>query len=352
MDLAEASIATLADEFRSHRVSAIELVRCVLARVSDDAGGFGAFITLDKGGAIAAAERAQNEIQRCEHRGPLYGIPIAAKDMLSSAGLRTTAGSTILGSWIPGTDADAITALRRDGADGHGKTHTTEFAVWGTAGNSMYRLLRNPWDISRIPGGSGGGSAVAAARLAPAALATDTGGSTRIPAALCGVVGFKPTRNVISTGGVIPLSRSHDHVGVVSRTAADCRTLLGSLRSPGCHSRRGAIQVTPRDLRVGLLPCGPAESTRAVRAAVDCLRGRVLELGGRAHRVGRGWTARAAQVSSTIQYPELAAYHQAKFGARDGDYGPDVRAALAIGRAVPAVEYVTAKRTAHQLGGR
>lgn len=350
MDLADASIATLADELRSHRISATELVRCLLARVSDCDGRFGAFITVDEDGAIAAAERAQREIERGEHRGSLHGIPIAIKDMLSTAGLRTTAGSRILASWIPDTDADAIVALRRDGAVVLGKTHTTEFAVWGTGGNSMYRLPRNPWDLSRIPGGSSGGSAVAvAACLAPAALATDTGGSTRIPAALCGVVGFKPTRNMISTGGVIPLSWSHDHVGIIARTVADCRTLLGSLRSSGYHDCCRPTKATPRDLDIGVLPHPSTELTRSVQAAVDGLCERALELGARAHEVGGGWTARAAQVSPAVQHPELAAYHQTTFGARDDDYGPDVRAGLAIGRAVSAVEYVTAMRTAQQL---
>jgi aspartyl-tRNA(Asn)/glutamyl-tRNA(Gln) amidotransferase subunit A len=350
MDLTDASIAALADELQSHHVSAVELVRCYLARVLEYDSRLGAFITVDEDRAIAAAGSAQSEIQRGEHRGSLHGIPIAVKDMLTTAGLRTTAGSRILSSWIPNTDADAIVALRRDGVVVLGKTHTTEFAVWGTGGNSIYRLPRNPWDMSRIPGGSSGGSAVAvAARLAPAALATDTGGSARIPAALCGVVGFKPTRNIISTDGVISLSWSHDHVGLITRTVADCRTLLGSLRSPEYHIRNSAAKVTPRGLRIGLLPCPPTESTRPVQAAVDSLCERALELGGRVNPVGRGWTARAAQVSPAIQYPELAAYHKATFGAQDEDYGPDVRTGLAIGRTVSAVEYLTARSTARQL---
>ncbi|HEU5025407.1 MAG TPA: amidase [Spirillospora sp.] len=184
-----------------------------------------AFVTVDAEGAAAAARAADGELAAGRDRGPLHGVPVAIKDIVDVAGLPTGMGSAHFDGYVADRDAACVARLRAAGAVIVGKTTTHEFAYGASGDTAVNGPSRNPHDPSRISGGSSGGSAVAvAAGMVPLAIGTDTGGSVRIPAAFCGIAGFKPAYGAVPTEGVFPLSVSFDHVGVLAATAADCRT--------------------------------------------------------------------------------------------------------------------------------
>src|SRR5712692_3737745 len=179
---------------------------------------------------MAQARAAEQEIQQGEWRGPLHGIPIGLKDVIDTAGILTTAASALFKDRVPAEDAESVRRLKVAGAVLIGKQNLHEFAYGASSVISYFGEVRNPWDVSRIAGGSSGGSAAAvAARLGYGAIGTDTAGSVRLPAACCGVVGLKPTYGRIRTRGVIPLSWSLDHVGPITTTVADAAILLQAI---------------------------------------------------------------------------------------------------------------------------
>src|SRR5881296_446888 len=232
-DLAFASIEEIGRLFRKRKLSPVEVTKLILARIELVNPKLNAYITVTAELALAQAKKAESELfaprGRKGHRdrGPLHGIPISLKDNIYTAGIRTTAGSKILKDFIPQHDAQVVAQLKEAGVILLGKTNMHEFAYGVTSNNPHYGPVRNPWDLSRIPGGSSGGSAAAvAAGLCYGSIGTDTGGSIRIPAALCGIVGLKPTFGRVSVAGVIPLSPRLDCVGPLARSAADAALLL------------------------------------------------------------------------------------------------------------------------------
>lgn len=219
--LTELSAAELARLLKSRGVSAVEIVQAYLSRIRAHDSSLGCFLTVDEESAHTQAEEAQKKLDRGE-AGPLAGVPIALKDNLSTKGLRTTCASKILENYVPPYDATVVSHLRAQGMPILGKTNLDEFAMGTSTENSAYQLTRNPWDLNRSPGGSSGGSAAAvAAGLAPLSLGSDTGGSIRQPAALCGVVGFKPTYGRCSRFGLVAFASSLDQIGPMSRTVED-----------------------------------------------------------------------------------------------------------------------------------
>ena len=197
-----------------------------------------AFITVTADAALADARIAGQELAAGVSRGPLHGVPVGIKDLIATEGVRTTAGSRILGRWVPKRDAAAVWMLRVAGAILVGKTNTHEFAFGTTNDNPHYGAVKNPWNQALTSGGSSGGSAAAvAAGLLPVALGTDTAGSIRIPAALCGAVGLKPTYGLISTRGVVPLARTLDTVGPIGRTVEDVARAMAALAPEGVGGR-------------------------------------------------------------------------------------------------------------------
>ena len=189
-----------------------------------------AFLTVTAEQALAEARLAERELLRGRRRGPLHGIPIALKDNIWTRGVRTTAGSAILRDFVPTEDATVVRRLRRAGAVLLGKTNLHEFAYGATNENPHFGSTHNPWASERMTGGSSGGSAAAvSAGLCAAAIGSDTGGSIRIPAAFCGIVGLKPTFGRVSVYGVVPLAASFDHVGPLARSAADAALVLGAI---------------------------------------------------------------------------------------------------------------------------
>src|SRR5256886_438381 len=232
-DIAFASIEEIGKLFRKRKLSPVELAKMMLARIERLNPKLNAYITVTAEVALAQAKKAETELYaprgRKGHRdrGALHGIPISLKDNIYTKDVRTTAGSKILKDFVPQRDAVVVTQLREAGAVLLGKTNLHEFAYGVTTNNPHFGPTRNPWDLSRIPGGSSGGSAAAvAAGLCYGSIGTDTGGSIRIPAALCGIVGLKPTYRRVSTEGVVPLSKKLDCVGPLARSCADAGMLL------------------------------------------------------------------------------------------------------------------------------
>ncbi len=361
-ELAFASIEEIARLFRKRKLSPIELTKFMLDRIERFNSRLNAYITVSADLALVQAKEAEAELfaprGRKGHRdrGPLQGIPISLKDNIYTNGIRTTAGSKILGDFVPVEDAHIVRKLRDAGAVLLGKTNMHEFAYGVTSNNPHYGPVRNPWDLERIPGGSSGGSAAAlAAGLCYASVGTDTGGSIRIPAALCGIVGLKPTYGRVSMHGTVPLAPSLDHVGPLARTVADVALILQAIAG---RDPQDAISSTRR------VPNYRAEMKKAARRIRlgwprEYFWDRVdEETRGLCRAAVSGWEKRGARVvevsvprvvdgdapSTAIALAEALAYHKASgwYPARSSEYGEDVRMRLEMGSQVSAAEYVHA----------
>jgi aspartyl-tRNA(Asn)/glutamyl-tRNA(Gln) amidotransferase subunit A len=224
------SVADTVRHIAAGEITATQVVEATLAQIAKLDGELGAYLEVDGTGARAAAAEIDRLRATNQPLGPLAGVPIALKDVLVTRGLATTAASKILEGWIPPYDACVVEKLRAAGAIVVGKVNCDEFAMGSSTENSAYRKTRNPWDASRVPGGSSGGSSAAvAAGLCTASLGTDTGGSIRQPAAFCGVVGLKPTYGRVSRWGVVAFASSLDQVGPLTRTVADAALVLQTI---------------------------------------------------------------------------------------------------------------------------
>ena len=238
--MTDATVASIARDLRERRVSSVELVRDAIARVEAAQASLNAFVTIDADGALAAAREADAAIARGT-AGPLAGVPIAHKDVLMTAGLRTTCGSRMLANFTSPYDAHVVAGLKQAGTVLVGKTNMDEFAMGSSNETSFFGPVRNPWDTRYVPGGSSGGSAAAvAARLVPASTGTDTGGSIRQPAALSGICGLKPTYGVCSRYGLVAFASSLDTPGPFARTAEDCALLLNAMAG---HDPRDSTSI-------------------------------------------------------------------------------------------------------------
>jgi len=340
--LATAPLAQVAAALRRRTVSPLELLEAYQRRIGP-AAELRAFITPPGERARREAQRAQQQLAR-RQAGALLGVPIAVKDLFATRGLRTTAGSRILRDWVPSKDAGLVTRLRAAGAVIFGKTNLHEFAYGVTTANPWWGVARNPRDVRRSPGGSSGGSAIAVvAGLCAAALGSDTGGSIRIPASLCGCVGLKPTYGLLPLDGVVPLGWSLDHAGPLARTVEDAGILLDALS--GGRAWKQAQRVTTRGLRVGILhdsvvkPVQPGVS-RLVQEAAAALGRNGLRI--RDVRVPEmAWTVVTQLVTLRA---EASAAHARWIRARPRAYGPDVRIRLQLGALIAGADYVLAQR--------
>jgi aspartyl-tRNA(Asn)/glutamyl-tRNA(Gln) amidotransferase subunit A len=228
--LTNLSLSEVSQLVRTKKVSPVEVTKECLSRIERLNPKLNAFITVTGESAVAEARQAEAEIQRDDWRGPLHGIPIALKDLVDTAGVRTTAASGLFKHRIPTEDAEVVRRLKAGGAVLLGKLNLHEFAYGGSSAISYFGAVRNPWETAYCPGGSSGGSAAAVgAGLCYAAIGSDTGGSVREPAGYCGIVGLKPTYGLVSTTGVIPLSWSLDHLGPMTRTAMDAALMLQAI---------------------------------------------------------------------------------------------------------------------------
>ncbi|MFF8643010.1 amidase [Streptomyces sp. NPDC015345] len=338
----ELTLAEAAKAIAARELSPVELTDSVLRRVESVEGRLNAYVTVLAEAARRTAVRAERDIAAGRHLGPLHGIPMGLKDLIDVAGLPTKAGSRVRES-APVADRDSTVAsrLRAAGAVLLGKTHTHEFAYGLTTPQT-----RNAWAHDRVAGGSSGGSAVAvAAGQATFALGTDTGGSIRVPAALNGVVGLKPTYGLVPVRGVTPLSRSLDHVGPITRTVEDARLVLeallggaGDTASPAGGSLAGLRVGVPRNHYFDRVH---PEVEEAVRAAVDALGALGAELVG----VDIPMSEYLQATQWGLMVPEATAYHQRTLRTSPELYSDDVRTLLEAGGLVPAGDYLRARRS-------
>ncbi len=224
------SLSEVAALIRDHKISPVEVTQLCLERIRRLDPVLNSFITVTADLALEQARAAEAEIAHGHYRGPLHGVPIALKDILDTAGIRTTAASAVFENRVPTADAEVVRRLKAAGAIVLGKTNLHEFAYGGSGVISRFGPVRNPWNTAHITGGSSSGSAAAvAAGLSYAALGTDTSGSIRLPASCCGIVGFKPTYGRVSPRGVWPLALSYDHVGPMTRTVRDAAVVLNAV---------------------------------------------------------------------------------------------------------------------------
>jgi len=284
--LLDLSAGEIRDGVVAGHFSAEEVAQAFLTRIERVEPRVGAFLTNSPQAALARARSLDEARRQGLPSGRLEGVPVAIKDILSTRGVRTTCGSRILADYVPPYDATAVARLFAEGAILLGKTNLDEFAMGSSTENSAFQMTRNPWDLRRVPGGSSGGSAAAvAARQTPVALGTDTGGSIRQPAALCGVVGLKPTYGRVSRYGLVAFASSLDQVGPLSRTVADAALLLGVLAGPDpldstsasvpVDDYLAALQQPVRGLRVGV----PRRLTAELEAEVgECYRSAIKRL--------------------------------------------------------------------------
>lgn len=275
---------------RSQAISPVELTQECLARIEKFNPVLNAFITVTAESALAEARAAEIEIQRGEWRGPLHGIPIALKDLIDTKGVRTTAATARFKDRVPAQDAEVVSRLKAAGAIFLGKQNLHEFAYGGSSIISYFGEVHNPWNLAHIAGGSSGGSAAAvAAGLCYAAIGTDTAGSVREPASLCGIVGLKPTFGRVSIRGVIPLSTSLDHVGPLTTSVADAAAMFDAIADDRPELAAG-IPAAPRQpspsarqLRVGIprdyfFDELDPEVSAAVEAAISAVKELVADL--------------------------------------------------------------------------
>ncbi|MBO0849307.1 MAG: amidase, partial [Pseudonocardia sp.] len=302
---------------RAGRLSPVDLVEHALSEVARLDPVLNAFVTVDADGARTAAIAASDELAGGIDRGPLHGIPVGVKDIVDTAGLRTTMGSRHFADNVPERDADCVRAMREAGAIVVGKTTTHEFAYGGFGDVSANGAAANPHDPERMTGGSSAGSAAAvAAGMVPLAVGTDTGGSVRLPAALCGLVGLRPTYGRVSVRGVFPLAESLDAVGPMARTPNDCRLLWRVLASTGAGSD-GAVSAGHAKIgRVRAEDFGPVNE--AVAAAID------ERLAGRATDVTLPNAAAVQEAYFGMHAPEAAKLHAERVATAPELYQPEV----------------------------
>src|SRR5271170_6179853 len=281
------TLSELAAGLKARQFSATELAGAYLERIRRAQAQLNAFITVEDDTVLAAAAAADRALADGS-AGPLTGLPIAHKDIFCTRGEKTTCGSRMLANFVSPYDATVVERLRDAGVVMLGKTNMDEFAMGSSNETSFFGPVHNPWDLTRVPGGSSGGSAAAvAARLTPAATATDTGGSIRQPAALCGVTGFKPTYGRVSRYGMVAFASSLDQGGLITRSAEDTALLLGAIA--GFDERDSTSVELPvphyaalleqplKGLRVGVLKEFfdkglDSEIEQLIRAALDALR--------------------------------------------------------------------------------
>jgi aspartyl-tRNA(Asn)/glutamyl-tRNA(Gln) amidotransferase subunit A len=336
------TIAQLSRALQAREITSEAVTDRCLARIAEQNPALNAFITVFADQAREQARGADREIASGRYRGPLHGVPISLKDLLDLGGTRTTAASNVRQGHVATADAPAVANLRQAGAVIIGKCNLHEFAFGTTNEDSAFGPARHPVDINRSPGGSSGGSAVSVATgMAFASIGTDTGGSIRIPAAACGVVGLKPGLGEVPTAGVVPLSRTMDHVGPLCRSVDDAAILYEVLRgqTPGngmaAREAPGLRLGIPRAYFMSVLDQQVASS---FESACDRLRraGVVIE------EVNIPHANDIAPIYLHIVLPEAAAYHAKTLESRPDDYTPNVRLRLEMGRYILAQDYARA----------
>ena len=355
------SAGELGPLIRDKEISPVEIIEAHLARIEETEPVLNSFITLLPEESRAAARRAEADIQAGRYRGPLHGIPVALKDLYNTAGVRTTSGSKLFDTFVPDRDCTVARRFGEAGAILLGKLNLHQFAYGPTGENPDYGHMHNPWDPDRVAGGSSGGSGSAtAAGQCTITTGSDTGGSIRIPAALCGIVGLKPTYGLVSRYGLTPLSWSMDHPGPMVRTVEDAAIAMNAIAGYDPNDIASANVTIPdyttalagdvRGVRIGVpteyfeAPLDPQVS-QAVRDAIATLE----SMGAQVKEVSFPMFQDSQAISSAILMAEAAAYHRDLL-ARDGDkLYPPVRLRLEAGLFITAADYLRAQQARTQF---
>jgi len=347
----QSSILEIAEQLKRRVVSPVELTRECLQRIEKLNSTLNAFITITGELAMEQARQAEEEIQHGHWRGPLHGVPLALKDIIDTAGVQTTAASALFKDRIPSEDAEVVRRLKDAGAVLLGKQNLHEFAYGGSSMVSYYGEVHNPWNRAFIPGGSSGGSAAAvAAGLCYGAIGTDTAGSIREPAALCGMVGLKPTYGRVSTRGVIPLSWSLDHVGPIAATVTDAAVILQTIAG------FDAGDMNSEDVPVADYAAGLGTRAKTRRIAVPrtyFFEGLDAEIESAVEQALSVWTTLGAVVRDielevptdrTVQSAEAYAYHAQHVARTPELYQPETLRRIRTGTDVSATDYIHRRR--------
>ena len=333
-------------KLRAGSITSGAMVDECLARIESGNAATNAFILVMAEEARRQAREADRELAAGRDRGPLHGVPVSIKDLMDLRGTETTAASRVRTGQVAAGDAPCVANLRAAGAVFVGKTNLHEYALGTTSGDSAFGAVRNPLDTTRSPGGSSGGSAVSvAAGMALATVGTDTGGSIRIPAACCGIVGLKPSIGEVSTDGVIPLSSTFDHVGPLAASVSDAWTMLGVLA--GDLAPQPLAPASPPALRIAVPRpyfCDMLDDDVRARfeAALDAFRAAGVSV----REIEIPHTDTIASVYLRISLKEAAGFHAATLDTVPERYTPPVRQRLEMGRAITQEDYMLA------LGGR
>ena len=356
MPLTRLSLAEASELLRARKVSPVELTQACLRRIDELNPKLNAFITVTAESALAQAREAEADLQKGRRKGPLHGIPIALKDLVDTAGVRTTAGSGVFKDRVPTQDAEVVRRLRAAGAVLLGKLNMHEFAYGGSSVVGYFGPVPNPWVPEYSAGGSSSGSAVAvAADLCYGALGSDTGGSIRQPAAYCGIVGLKPTYGRVSTRGVIPLAWSLDHLGPMTRTVRDAALMLQAMAGYDAEDTAstdtvpadyaGALSVETKALRLGI----------ARTPFYEGLHPEIQEATDAALAVLRTLTSTEREVDippssdTSVLRAEAYAYHQERAAQTPELYQPETLMRIRGGAEIGTVAYVNARRQLDQL---
>jgi aspartyl-tRNA(Asn)/glutamyl-tRNA(Gln) amidotransferase subunit A len=354
-DLAYQSLHAIGDLLRKREISAQELVDFHLARADSLQPRLNAFITMMHEEARRTADELDRKAARGESRGPLHGIPLTLKDLISTKGVRTTSGSKVFADFVPEEDAVVTKRLREAGAVFLGKTNLHELAYGISNVNPHYGAVRNPWDDERISGGSSGGSAASlAAGIGYGSVGTDTGGSIRIPSALCGTVGLKPTYGLVSREGVTPLAWSLDHVGPMARTVEDVAILLDVLAEPTAGAEIGSasegLEDLPKGLRMGIHADYFGENLDPeVREAVGGAVRDLEKLGLERLDVSIPEVRYQGTCRDVVLYVEAAAYYEASLRKTPEGFSESARELLQLGSLIRGTEYLTAQRARRRV---
>ena len=352
-DLTALNITEAGRRITAREITSVDLTRAYLARIERLNPRVNCYITVTGEQALAQARALDAETAAGRSRGALHGIPIALKDNIDTAGVRTTAASAVYANRVPTEDASVVQKLREAGAVLLGKLNMHEFAYGGTSAISHYGPVHNPWNLDYSPGGSSGGSAAAvAARMCAAALGTDTAASVRYPAACCGVVGLKATHGLASIRGIVPMSEMHDHVGPLARSVADAAVVMTAIAGydpldpvsirADIPRMTKSIGTDVRALRIGL-PRTPfyesvdPEIDAAVRAALEVLRGLTRSVAD---------VSLPAVDSFAVLSGETYEYHAALLAdpAKRALYDPETLARIMQGANIPLTQYIEARR--------
>ena len=360
-NLLDLSIEEVSNLIEDGSVSSLELTELVLKNIERIDPKLNAFIKVLSEESIEQAKKADKARADGINLGSLHGVPVAVKDLFATKNIATTAGSKILSNWVPEKDASTVSKLKAAGAILIGKCNMDEFAFGGTTENDHYGTTRNPWDTSRSPGGSSGGSAVAvASRMVFSALGTDTAASIRNPAHFCGIVGLKPSYGRVSTSGVVPLAWSLDHVGPFTRTVKDAAIMLNVISGYDIQDSYSSknkvddyvtnIETPISGMKIGILkdyfwdPIEPSVDG-AVNTAINVLK----ELGSVNQNVSFDSAHLFPILMNTVLPAEAAAYHKQWLETNQDDYGQKILDRILPGLVVSGPDYINAQRIRDQI---